>query len=105
MSQYHYTKHATARMQQRGFGHQQVARLVDLADLYTPIGRAMGALRVSRSALAEAVAEGTLPQADADRLSRRAVVMAEDGAIVTLAHLCGRKSASYKRRDRRAHWR
>ena len=105
MPQYNYTKHATVRMQQRGFCHQQVARLVDFADLYTPVGRALGALRVSRSALAEAVADGMLRQADADRLSRRAVVMAEDGAIVTLAHLCGRKSASYERRDRRAYWR
>ncbi len=30
--------------------------------------------------------------------------VADDGAIVTLAHLCGRKASAYTRRDRRAYW-
>ena len=104
MQQQTFTRHATERMQQRGFCRDQVGMLVDLADLYTPIGRAMGALRVSRSAVAEAVADG-LSGAAAERLGKRVAVVADDGAIVTLTHLFGRKAASYRRRDRRAYWR
>ena len=104
MQQLNYTKHATHRMQQRGIRRHQVERLIDLADLYIPVGRALGAIRISRPAIAEAVADGWLCRAEAERLKRRAVLIADDGEIVTVAHLYGRKSASYTRRERRNHW-
>ena len=101
MKNLNWTKHAVTRSQQRGFGRMQVETLCQLADLFTPVARGADAFRVSRKALAEAVAEG-LCRKDADRLSGRVAVVADDGSIVTLAHLAGRKARAYKRRDRRA---
>ena len=103
MTQYKWTKHGTERMQQRGFTKLAAERLVQLADLGTPVGRDLDAFRLSHMALAEAVADG-LPRALADRLTRRCVVIANDGAIITVAHTWGAKSRAYKRRDRRAFW-
>ena len=103
MKNINWTKHATTRSQQRGFGRDQVERLIELADLVTPVSRGAAALRVSRSAIAEAVAEGLCSKAAA-RLAGRVAVLADDGAIVTVAHLCGRKAKAYKRRDRRPFW-
>lgn len=103
MHRYKWTRHGEARMQQRGFTKISAEMLMQLADIATPIGRNLDALRMSHKALAEAVADG-LPRAAADRLAKRCAVIANDGAIVTLVHVHGAKSRSYKRRDRRAYW-
>jgi hypothetical protein len=103
MTTFLMTKHACRRSQQRAVRNSQVAGLFHLADLSAPVDRKMTALRVSRDALHEAIAEGMAP-ADADRLGRRVIVLSDDGAVVTVAHLHGEKARSYRRRDRRAYW-
>lgn len=104
MKTFTMTKHARRRSQQRAFRNSQIAALFGLADLSVPVDRHLSALRFSRTALSEAVADGMAP-ADADRLARRTMVVSDDGAILTVAHLHGPKSRKYCRRDRRAYWR
>ena len=100
---YFITKHANKRRQQRGFRSADLANLFSLADLDVPVSKGACAIRMSRSALAEALADGLRPAA-AERLTRGVMVLADDGAVVTMAHLHGRKSKSYTRRDRRPFW-
>lgn len=97
------TQHATRRAQQRSIRRVQIEQLFLLSDISSRVDRNLGALRMSRTALKEALADG-LPPAQADRLAGRTLVLADDGAIVTLTHLHGSKSGSYRRRDRRAYW-
>lgn len=97
------TRHATRRAQQRAINRLQIEQLFLLSDMSSRVDRHLGALRLSRGALTEALADG-MPPAQADRLAGRTLVLADDGAIVTLAHLHGSKSGAYRRRDRRAYW-
>lgn len=103
MTTFTMTKHASRRSQQRAVRSNQLTALFRLADMSTPVDRNLTALRVSRDALFEAVFEGMAP-AEADRLARRTMVLSDDGAVVTVAHLHGAKARSYRRRDRRAYW-
>ena len=104
MNRFRTTKHSEARIRQRGLRASQVQRLVELADLDVSVGPNATAIRLSRKASAEAIADGLSP-AVIEKLTGKAVVLADDGAIITVAHLYGRKSSSYTRRDRRAYWR
>ncbi len=97
------TIHAARRAQQRAIKRTQIEQLFLLSDTSSRVDRHLNALRLSRSALQEAMADG-MPPAEADRLAGRTIVIADDGAIVTLAHLHGSKSRAYRRRDRRAYW-
>ena len=97
------TRHATRRAQQRSIKRSQIEQIFLLSDMSSQVDRHLGALRLSRGALKEAVADG-MPPAQADRLAGRTLVLADDGAIVTLAHLYGSKSGAYRRRDRRPYW-
>ena len=99
---YRTTKHSSERIQQRGFTKCQITNLLELSDLTTAVDRNLSAMRVSRLALEEAVADG-LPRAAAERLCGRVIIFSDDGFLVSIAHLRGRKSA-YKRRGRRAFW-
>ena len=103
MPTFKMTHHASRRSQQRGLRAFQIEALLDLADLCVPVGRNLNALRLSRDALNDAIADGLSP-AIAANLERRAIVLADDGAIVTVAHLHGAKSRAYRRRDRRPYW-
>ena len=104
MKHYRTTKHATERMQQRGTRNESVLNLIELSDVTTPVGRRLHGLRISRRALDEAMADG-LPPSEAARLDRLVAIVSEDGALVSVANLHGRKSTAYRRRDRRAYWR
>ena len=97
------TQHANRRAQQRAIRPQQIEQLFLLSDLVIPVDRHLSALRISREALRDAVANGMAP-ADADRLVGRTMVLADDGSIVSLAHLHGRKARAYRQRDRRPYW-
>jgi hypothetical protein len=103
MSLFTMTKHACHRSQQRSISSSQLTTLFSLADMAIPVDRHLTAFRVSRMALSEAIADGMLP-AEADRLARRTMVLSDDGAVVTVAHLHGTKARSYSRRDRRPYW-
>lgn len=98
------TKHAGKRMRQRGIRNEQVLAVAQLADIDVPVGRSLHAMRMSRHAIAEAAAEG-LSASEFDRLRHMVLVESADGALVTVAHLHGRKSRAYSRRDRRKFWR
>lgn len=97
------TKHATARANQRGVPHRRLEALLAVADLEVAVGRGLHARRASRRALLEAIADG-LPPALAGHLSNLAVVEADNGSVVTVAHIHGRAGQHYKRRTR-SHWR
>jgi hypothetical protein len=97
------TQHASRRAQQRAMRHDQIEQMFLLSDLVTPVNKNVCALRVSRTALAEAIADGLAP-AEAQRLSGRTMLLADDGAVVTLAHLHGRRARAYRQRDRRPYW-
>ncbi len=103
MTNFTMTIHATRRSQRRAIKRPQIEQLFLLSDTSSRVDRHLSALRLSRSALQEAMADG-MPPAEADRLAGRTIVLADDGAIVTLAHLHGSKSCAYRRRDRRAYW-
>lgn len=102
VASYNLTLHAKVRANQRGVSDRRLLSLLVIADIAVPVGRDLHAHRVSRGALAEAIAEGLSPS-DADRLSNIAVVEADNGAIVTVAPVHGRKGRHYRRRSRR-HW-
>jgi hypothetical protein len=104
MERFRLTRHAERRCQQRGFRSVQLTAFREIADLCVPVGRGLSALRCSRDALREAVSDGMAP-ADADRFAGRVMILADDGAVVTVAHLHGRKAWTYRRRDRRPFWR
>jgi hypothetical protein len=97
------THHATCRGQQRAARRGQVEQLFLLSDISSSVDRHLSAIRLSRAALQEAVADG-LPPGQAERLQGRSMILSDDGAVVSLVHLHGRRSANYKRRDRRPYW-
>lgn len=97
------TMHARKRAQQRGIRSEQMRILTAFADTDVKVARSLHAMRTSRRALAEARAEG-LPAAAIDRLSGIVLVESAGGALVTCAHLIGRRSGVY-RRPRRKFWR
>lgn len=91
------TYHSSVRANQRGINNERLSALLNIADIDVPVGRRLSARRVSRAALHEAIKEG-LPPSQADRLKRLAVIEADDGAIVSVASVYGRKGRRYKRR-------
>ena len=96
------SRHADIRAGQRGVSQQRLEALLYLADLEVPVGRNISARRLSRDALSSALAEGW-PPATAGRLQRMFLVEADDGTVVTVGHLYGRRSRAYRRRIYK-HW-
>lgn len=101
---FHMTQHVSLRARQRGVTNARLHMAVLLADCSGMVGRSLLAVRVSRDALLAAREEGWPPH-DLDRLKRLVVVESADGALVTCAHLHGRKSRGYTRSQRRKFWR
>ena len=94
------TRHAQVRANQRGVTKHRLASLLRFADIDVAVGRHLHARRVSRCGIAVAIQEGLAPS-DAERLSRIAVIVADDGAVVTVAPVYGCKGRHYGRRMRR----
>jgi hypothetical protein len=94
------TRHAEIRANQRGVTISRLASLLSFADIDVAVGRQLYARRVSRCALAEAIQEGLSPS-EGERISRIAVIEGDNGAIVTVAAVYGRKGRHYRRRMRR----
>jgi hypothetical protein len=103
MTDFSMTRHATRRAQQRAIRKVQIEQILLLSDTSSPVARHLNATRLSREALQEAVADG-MPPAEASRLAGRTILLADDGAIVTLLHLRDSKARTYRQRDRRAYW-
>jgi hypothetical protein len=80
------------------------SRIFDLADVAKPVARGLTVLRVSRRSLACAAEQG-IDTATVARLRKLAVVLAQDGTLVTCTHIHGGKAKSYLRSDRRKFWR
>ncbi len=94
------TKHAAGRANQRGVTHAAIGRLWLLADREVPVAASLSARSLSKSAIAEAIADGFSPS-EVDRVRRLALVVSGDGAVVTVASIHGRKGRHYQRRMRR----
>lgn len=100
----HLSRHAEARANQRGIRQASLETLLDLADFAKPVARGLTVLRASNRSLAFALSEGIDPSTVA-RLRKLAIVQADDGTLVTCAHIHGRKAKGYLCRDRRKSWR
>lgn len=97
------TRHARVRMQQRGIKHTRLASVLEYADLSNPVSRHLSAIRVSKRAVQEAIADGVDPQ-EMKRAFRMVVINSVDGALVTCANVHGRKAKNYTRRERQNYW-
>lgn len=74
------TRHARVRMQQRGIKHTRLASVLEYADLSNPVSRHLSAIRVSKRAVQEAIADGVDPQ-EMKRAFRMVVINSVDGAL------------------------
>ena len=91
------THHARRRLRQRGIGSDQVAGLMRSFDRDRPVGNGCSALTLSRQALLELKADGWAP-ALLDRIQSLAIVVANDGAVVTvLRQYSDRRGRRYRR--------
>lgn len=100
---FHMTDHVQQRARQRGVTDNRLQMAATLADRSGQVGRSLYALRISHDALVEAREDGWPPQ-ELDRIKRFVLVESADGALVTCAHLHGRKSRAYGLRQRRKFW-
>lgn len=98
------SRHAEARSNQRGISQASLLALMEIADFAKPVARGLTVLRATGRSLAFAAGDGFDPATIAS-LRKLIVVQAEDGTLVTCAHLHGRKAKSYLRRERRKFWR
>ncbi|MFC4595532.1 hypothetical protein [Sphingobium tyrosinilyticum] len=100
LDHFEISQHAKVRASQRGFTKCRLTLAIRYADMFVSVGRDLNASRLSRHALAEAMADG-IPPAEAERLKRLTIIEADDGAVVTVAVPYGKKGRHYKRRMRR----
>ncbi len=92
--------HGRVRARHRGTTHNMMATLAALADHGVPVGGGCISVTLSRAAAEEALAEG-YPPALLDRLCRRAMVVADNGDLVTLLIPHRRRGRRYRRADGR----
>jgi hypothetical protein len=78
-----FTEHAMARCRQRGFNAERLMAFFDNADIDVPAGRSCRLIRISRVAARSIRGGETLSNVD--------VVVAPDGAIVTIKHRTARR--------------
>jgi hypothetical protein len=96
-TQAYLSTHARARARQRGTSHAVFGVMLEAADQVVPIGGACVALGLSRRAAAEARAEG-VDVGLIERARRRALVVGENGTIVTVLVKRGARGRRYSRR-------
>jgi hypothetical protein len=94
------SRHAEARMRQRGLKLNIVQAIASLSDRAVAVGCGCTALTVSRSRLAELRADG-VPPALIESLERNMLVEGEDGSIVTVAKQFNGWRARWYRHGRR----
>jgi len=99
-NRFEISRHARARANQRGVTNRRLAQLISYADVIVSVGHNLSACHLSRRAVEAAIHDG-LPPSQIERLSRLAIIEADDGTIVTVAAIHGRKGRHYKRRMRR----
>lgn len=96
--EYELTRHADARIRQRGIPK----RILDIIFLYgngvVATGGSAEAIRVSKLKAEELVRSGTLSADDARRAARVAIVVGDQGRIVTaLHHVKGKMGRRYRK--------
>jgi hypothetical protein len=94
-----FTRHATIRARQRGIGSDRLDAFLSLADTEAPVGSGCVALSISRRLKRDRDIRAAFGPM-LDRIADLALVMAEDGSVVTVMHDHGHAAA---RRYRRAH--
>jgi hypothetical protein len=99
MPSFSLSRHAETRSRQRGVSHTLIEALIQFADMEGPAGCNCTFLRVSRKGLSDPVLRERIG-GDIDRLGSLALVLGEDGEIVTVLHDRG---GSGGRRYRPAH--
>jgi hypothetical protein len=88
--------HGRTRARQRGMTLRMMAAMAALADHAVPVGGGCVSLTLSRAAAEEARAEGFAP-ALLDHLRRRAMVVADNGELVTLLIPDRQRGRRYRR--------
>lgn len=88
--------HGRVRARQRGTTARMLLSLAGLADRDVPAGGGCSSVTLSRAGAEEALADGH-PPALVERLRRRAMVVAGDGALVTILIPHGRRRRGYRR--------
>jgi len=93
------TRHAMIRARQRGIGEERLEAFLALADVDSPVGGGCFALRISRRLKRDRrIRKAFGPMLDL--IADLALVMADDGSIVTVMHDHGHAAG---RRYRRPH--
>jgi hypothetical protein len=90
------SQHAIRRGKERGINLEMVETLMAWGD-ETRVGSGAASLTLSRAAVAELASEGMAP-ARTDKLRRLAIVVTDDGVVVTC--LIQRRSGARKKRYR-----
>ncbi|WP_146255402.1 hypothetical protein [Azospirillum sp. TSA6c] len=88
--------HGRTRTQHRGTTLRIMAAFDALADHDVPVGGGCVAITLTKAAAEEAQAEGC-PPALIDSLRRRAMIVADNGDLVTLLIPYGRRGRRYRR--------
>ena len=93
-----FSQHAMKRAQQRGVKDQTVDIIIEFADKKVPVKDNRLSLTVSKKRLKSLVLEGTLDAQMAEKIADVAVIMAEDGEVVSVLHAeDGAKGRHYRK--------
>ncbi len=92
-----WTRHAERRAKARGIGKALIAMIIAASDRERPVGGGCVAISVSRDQASGLRAEGLSP-ALLEALRRHALILDDNGGIVTACKLLrGRRGRSYRR--------
>jgi hypothetical protein len=79
------TRHARARMQQRGIRLEDLDALLDFG-CEIPAGRGRDLVFFDKRSRARLARSKAVPAAEADRLVRRYAIVGSDGTVITVGH-------------------
>ena len=79
------TRHARARMQQRGIRFEDLEALLDFGR-EIPAGRGRDLVFFDKRSRARLARSRAVPPAEADRLARSYAIIESDGAVITVGH-------------------